>query len=85
MANANRKSAFLDLVRRAKQDGRKTSTVHGARSRWWCRANCLTGSTSSAESLVAFMQRSPLHDGDDIVFDRDPEDLPVRLCCELSD
>jgi len=40
--------------------------------------------SGNAQSLVVFMQRSPLHNGDGIVFERDPS-LPERLRCELSD
>ena len=34
--------------------------------------------SGNAQSLVEFMQRSPLHDGDDIVFERDPS-LPREM------
>ena len=78
------KAYFSELVRRAKQDGPQHITVHGRSVSGVVSRELFDQLSGNAQSLVVFMQRSPLHNGDGIVFERDPS-LPERLRCELSD
>ncbi len=72
------KARFSDLVRSAKQDGPQDITVHGRSVAVVVSRELFDRLSGNAQSLVAFMQRSPLHDGDDIVFERDPS-LPREI------
>ena len=55
------KAHFSDLVRRAKQDGPQDITVHGRSVAVVVSRELFDRLSGNAESLVAFMQRSPLH------------------------
>ena len=69
---------FSELVRRVRQDGPQHITMHGRSVAVVVSRELFDRLSGNAESLVAFMQRSPLHDGDDIVFERDPS-LPREI------
>jgi prevent-host-death family protein len=72
------KAHFSDLVRSAKQDGPQDITVHGKSVAVVVSRELFDRLSGNAQSLVAFMQRSPLHDCEDLVFERD-QSLPREI------
>ncbi len=67
----NAKARFCDLFRGAKQNGPQDITEHGRSVAVVVLRELFDRLSGNAQSLVAFMQRSPLHDCDDLVFERD--------------
>ncbi|MBP8191794.1 MAG: type II toxin-antitoxin system Phd/YefM family antitoxin [Rhodoferax sp.] len=65
------KARFSDLVRSAKQDGPQDITVHGRSVAVVMSRELFDRLSGNAQSLVAFIQQSPLSDSDDLVFERD--------------
>lgn len=65
------KARFSDVVRSAKQDGPQDITVHGKSVAVVVSREMFDRLSGNSESLVEFMQQSPLYDRDDIVFERD--------------
>lgn len=65
------KARFSDVVRSAKQDGPQDITVHGKSVAVVLSREMFDRLSGNSESLVEFMQQSPLYDRDDIVFERD--------------
>ncbi len=74
----NAKAHFSDLVRSAKQDGPQDITVHGKSVAVVVSRELFDRLSGNDQSLVAFMQRSPLYGCDDIVFERD-QSLPREI------
>ncbi len=72
------KAHFSDLVRSAKQDGPQDITVHGKSVAVVVSRELFDRLSGNAQSLVAFMQHSPLHDCEDLVFERD-QSLPREI------
>jgi prevent-host-death family protein len=69
------KARFSDLVRSAKQDGPQDITVHGRSVAVVVSRELFDRLSGNTQSLVAFMQDSPLQGCDDLVFERD-QSLP---------
>lgn len=72
------KARFSDLVRSAKQDGPQDITVHGRSVAVVMSRELFDRLSGNAQSLVAFIQNSPLHDSEDLVFERD-QSLPREI------
>ena len=72
------KARFSDLVRSAKQDGPQDITVHGRSVAVVVSRELFDRLSGNAQSLVSFMQQSPLRDSEDVVFERDPS-LPREI------
>lgn len=72
------KARFSDLVRSAKQDGPQDITLHGKSVAVVVSRELFDRLSGNAQSLVEFMQRSPLVDCDDVTFERDPS-LPREI------
>lgn len=72
------KARFSDLVRSAKQDGPQDITVHGRSVAVVMSRELFDRLSGNAQSLVAFIQQSPLSDSDDLVFERDTS-LPPAI------
>lgn len=72
------KARFSDLVRSAKQDGPQDITVHGKSVAVVVSRELFDRLSGNAQSLAAFMQRSPLHDCEDLEFERD-QSLPREI------
>lgn len=66
------KARFSDVVRSAKQDGPQDITVHGKSVAVVVSREMFDRLSGNTESLLEFMQKSPLYDRDDIEFERDP-------------
>lgn len=65
------KARFSDVVRCAKQDGPQDITVHGRSVAVVLSRELFDRISGNTESLLEFMQQSPLHGRDDIEFERD--------------
>ena len=65
------KARFSDLVQRARQEGPQEITVHGRPVAVVLSREMFDQLSGGDLSLVDFMQRSPLHDLEDIEFERD--------------
>lgn len=65
------KARFSDVVRCAKQDGPQDITVHGRSVAVVLSRELFDRISGNTESLLEFMQQSPLHGRDDIGFERD--------------
>ena len=72
------KARFSDVVRCAKQDGPQDITVHGRSVAVVLSRELFDRLSGNTESLVEFMQQSPLCGSDDIQFDRD-QSLPREI------
>lgn len=67
----NAKARFSDVVRSAKQDGPQDITVHGKSVAVVLSRDLFDRLSGNSQSLVEFMQRSPLFGLDDLTFERD--------------
>ena len=65
------KARFSDVVRSAKSDGPQDITVHGKSVAVVLSRDLFDRLSGSSQSLVEFMQRSPLCGLDDLTFERD--------------
>ena len=65
------KARFSDVVRCAKQDGPQDITVHGRSVAVVLSRELFDRISGNTESLLEFMQQSPLCGRDDIEFERD--------------
>lgn len=65
------KARFSDVVRSAKKDGPQDITIHGKSVAVVLSRELFDRLSGNAQSLVEFMQASPLHGMDDMVFERD--------------
>ena len=68
----NAKARFSDVVRRAKLDGPQDITVHGKSVAVVVSRELFDKLSGNTQSLVEFMQQSPLYGMDDVEFERDP-------------
>ena len=67
----NAKARFSDVVRSAKQNGPQDITVHGKSVAVVLSRDLFDRLSGNSQSLVEFMQRSPLFGLDDLTFERD--------------
>jgi prevent-host-death family protein len=65
------KARFSDVVRSAKSDGPQDITVHGKSVAVVLSRDLFDQLSGNSQSLVEFMQRSPLRGLDDLTFERD--------------
>ncbi len=65
------KARFSDVVRSAKSDGPQDITMHGKSVAVVLSRELYDRLSGNTQSLVQFMQSSPLHGMDDVVFERD--------------
>jgi prevent-host-death family protein len=65
------KARFSDVVRCAKSDGPQDITVHGKSVAVVLSRDLFDRLSGNSQSLVEFMQRSPLCGLDDLSFERD--------------
>jgi prevent-host-death family protein len=65
------KARFSELIRAVGNDGPQNITHHGKSVAVVLSRDEFNRLSQAGESLVAFMQRSPLHDLDEIQFERD--------------
>ncbi len=65
------KARFSDVVRSAKSDGPQYITVHGKSVAVVLSRDLFDQLSGNSQSLVEFMQRSPLRGLDDLTFERD--------------
>ena len=65
------KARFSEVVRCAKQDGPQDITVHGRSVAVVLSRELFDRISGNTESLLEFMQQSPLYGRDDIEFERD--------------
>jgi prevent-host-death family protein len=65
------KARFSDVVRSAKSDGPQDITVHGKSVAVVLSRELYDRLSGNTQSLVQFMQSSPLYAMDDVVFERD--------------
>lgn len=65
------KARFSDVVRSAKSDGPQDITIHGKSVAVVLSRELFDRLSGNAQSLVQFMQASPLYGMDDVVFERD--------------
>lgn len=65
------KARFSDVVRSAKSDGPQDITVHGKSVAVVLSRELFDRLSGNSQSLVVFMQRSPLWGLDDLAFERD--------------
>ncbi|HQW21631.1 MAG TPA: type II toxin-antitoxin system prevent-host-death family antitoxin [Rhodocyclaceae bacterium] len=65
------KNHFSEVVDRALEDGPQTVTRHGREAVVVVAAAEYKKMTQPTESLVEFMQRSPLYGAEDVEFERD--------------
>ncbi|MHB8949870.1 MAG: type II toxin-antitoxin system Phd/YefM family antitoxin [Rhodoferax sp.] len=65
------KARFSDVVRSAKNDGPQDITIHGKSVAVVLSRELFDRLSGNAQSLVQFMQASPLYGMDDVVFERD--------------
>ena len=66
------KARFSDVVRSAKVNGPQDITVHGKSVAVVVSRDLFDRLSGNTQSLVEFMQHSPLYGMDDLVFDRNP-------------
>ena len=66
------KARFSDVLKCAKQDGPQDITVHGKSVAVVLSRELFDRLSGNSQSLVEFMQRSPLCGLDDLIFERDP-------------
>lgn len=65
------KARFSDVVRSAKSDGPQDITIHGKSVAVVLSRELYDRLSGNTQSLVQFMQSSPLYGMDDVVFERD--------------
>ena len=65
------KARFSDVVRSAKSDGPQDITVHGKSVAVVVSRELFDRLSGNTQTLLQFMQSSPLHGMDDLVFERD--------------
>ena len=65
------KARFSDVVRSAKSDGPQDITMHGKSVAVVLSRELYDRLSGNTQSLVQFMQSSPLHGMDDVVLERD--------------
>ncbi|OGB51207.1 MAG: prevent-host-death protein [Burkholderiales bacterium RIFOXYD2_FULL_59_8] len=65
------KARFSDVVRSAKSDGPQDITVHGKSVAVVLSRDLFDRLSGNSQSLLEFMQRSPLCGLDDLTFERD--------------
>jgi prevent-host-death family protein len=65
------KARFSDVVRSAKRDGPQDITVHGKSVAVVLSRDMFDRLSGNSQSLVEFMQRSPLYELDELTFGRD--------------
>lgn len=65
------KARFSDVVRSAKTDGPQDITVHGKSVAVVISRELFDRLSGNTQTLLQFMQSSPLHGMDDLVFERD--------------
>ncbi len=65
------KARFSDVVRSAKSDGPQDITIHGKSVAVVLSRELYDRLSGNAQSLVQFMQSSPLYGMEDVVFERD--------------
>lgn len=65
------KARFSDVVRSAKSDGPQDITVHGKSVAVVLSRELYDRLSGNTQSLVQFMQSSPLYAMDDVVFERE--------------
>ena len=70
------KARFYELVQRANEEGPQEITVNGRSLAAVVSRKAFHQLSGAGETLMEFMQRSPLRGLDDLVFERDPS--PVR-------
>ena len=66
------KARFSDVVRSAKSGGPQDITVHGKSVAVVLSRELYDRLSGNTQSLLQFMQSSPLHAMDELVFERDP-------------
>lgn len=64
------KARFSDVLKSAKQDGPQDITVHGKSVAVVVSRELFDRLSGNSQSLVEFMQRSPLYGLDDLTFER---------------
>jgi prevent-host-death family protein len=72
------KARFSDMVRCAKQDGPQDITVHGKSVAVVLSREMFDRLSGNSQSLLEFMQQSPLYGCDDIEFERN-QSLPREV------
>lgn len=65
------KARFSDVVRSAKSDGPQDITIHGKSVAVVLSRELYDRLSGNTQSLVQFMQSSPLYGMEDVVFERD--------------
>jgi prevent-host-death family protein len=65
------KARFSDVVRSAKSDGPQDITIHGKSVAVVLSRELYDSLSGNTQSLVQFMQSSPLYGIEDVVFERD--------------
>lgn len=70
------KARFSDVVRSAKSEGPQDITIHGKSVAVVLSRELYDRLSGNTQSLVQFMQSSPLYGMEDVVFERDKS--PVR-------
>ena len=65
------KAQFSDVVRNAKSNGPQDITLHGKSVAVVLSRELFDRLSGNTQSLLEFMQSSPLHGLDDLVFERD--------------
>ncbi|MEI6802167.1 MAG: type II toxin-antitoxin system Phd/YefM family antitoxin [Burkholderiales bacterium] len=65
------KARFSDVVRSAKSDGPQDITIHGKSVAVVLSRELYDRLSGNAQSLVQFMQSSPLYGMEDVVFERE--------------
>ena len=65
------KAQFSDVVRNAKSNGPQDITLHGKSVAVVLSRELFDRLSGNTQSLLQFMQSSPLHGLDDLVFERD--------------
>ncbi|MES2320352.1 MAG: type II toxin-antitoxin system Phd/YefM family antitoxin [Pseudomonadota bacterium] len=70
------KARLSELVKRAESEGPQAITVHGKSVAVVLSRSAFERLSGSKQSLVKFMQASPLHGLDEVEFERDPS--PAR-------
>ena len=65
------KAQFSDVVRNAKSNGPQDITLHGKSVAVVISRELFDRLSGNTQSLLQFMQSSPLHGLDDLVFERD--------------
>jgi prevent-host-death family protein len=65
------KARFSDVVKRAKSDGPQDITIHGKSVAVVLSRELYDRLSGNSQSLVQFMQSSPLYGMEEVVFERD--------------